>query len=439
MGRSRTLVITFATVAALIAAMVATCARHSSPSDSHPLLSYIAKPDPSYAWRQTGEWSVPGQGRLLRLELTSQVWQGITWKHELDLLRPEALRYPNVALLLITGDRGDMGTLQEMARWARSAGMTAAVLFDIPNQPLFEGKREDALIAYTLTRFLETKDATWPLLYPMTKAAVRAMDAIQEAVQKEWKVPVKGFVVSGASKRGWTTWFTGASDPRVIGIAPAVYDNLNLVPQMAQQVAAYGTYSTRIRDYTERGLPQLLATPEGRRLAEMIDPYSLRHRLTMPKLILNGINDPYWTLESANLYFNDLPGVKHILYEPNAGHNLGNRMRTMATLRAFATACARGETLPPLSWHYRQRPEGLELTLQPRRKPTAASIWVASSETLDFRKALWREQRLKVSKEGTYSFTLAKPDHGYTALFGEVTYGWGSETYWLSTTPRIVR
>jgi hypothetical protein len=53
----------------------------------------------------------------------------------------------------------------------------------IPNQPLrFAGesqpRREDALIAYTWDKFLRTGDARWPARLPMTKAVVRAMDAV---------------------------------------------------------------------------------------------------------------------------------------------------------------------------------------------------------------------------------------------------------------------
>src|SRR5581483_12389999 len=111
-----------------------------------------------------------------------------------------------------------------------------------PNQPLLDGKREDALIAETFVRYLKTGDGDWPLLFPMVKSLVRAMDALQEFAKQELKVEIRRFIVSGGSKRGWTTWLTGATDPRVTAIAPLVIDTLNMREQMPHQLKSFGAY-----------------------------------------------------------------------------------------------------------------------------------------------------------------------------------------------------
>ena len=80
--------------------------------------------------------------------------------------------------------------------------------------------------------FLENPDdpnsATQLLRLPMTKAAVRAMDAVTEFSQKMASVKIEKFMVAGASKRGWTTWTTMAVDKRVFAGIPIVMDMLRL-------------------------------------------------------------------------------------------------------------------------------------------------------------------------------------------------------------------
>ena len=102
-----------------------------------------------------------------------------------------------------------------------------AVLRQVPFQPIF-GMREDDLIAHTFEQYVKTGEADWPLLLPMVKSVVRAMDATQVYATDSWDLSIEEFTVTGASKRGWTTWLTAAVDPRVTALAPMVIDMLNM-------------------------------------------------------------------------------------------------------------------------------------------------------------------------------------------------------------------
>ncbi len=68
-------------------------------------------------------------------------------------------------------------------------------------------------------------------------------------------------------------------------------------------------------------------TPEGTKLWKMVDPFTYRDRLTKPKLLINGTNDRYWTLDALDLYWNELKGPKYLVELPNAGHGLDNQPR----------------------------------------------------------------------------------------------------------------
>jgi PhoPQ-activated pathogenicity-related protein len=216
------------------------------PSRGTELDDYIRKPDSAFTWKQSSNHDTPA-GKIHSLRLTSQIWQGITWNHELTIYEPTEITHQDTVLLFITG--GGTGSTPNDDDHKLAFGLTkvtgarVAVLHQVPNQPLLGDKTEDTLIAETFVRFLETKDANWPLLFPMVKSAVRAMDAIQAWAKQANRAEITQFVVTGGSKRGWTTWLTGAVDHRVIAIAPMVIVMLNMGPQGPNQLEVWGKYS----------------------------------------------------------------------------------------------------------------------------------------------------------------------------------------------------
>jgi PhoPQ-activated pathogenicity-related protein len=253
-------------------------------------------------------------------------------------------------------------------------------------------------------------------------------------------------VVSGASKRGWTSWLTAASgDPRVKAIAPLVIDTLNIPRQMPHQLASFGgKYSDMIRDYTERGLVPMPDTDEAKKLWAMVDPWVYREKLTLPKMIINGANDPYWTQDALNLYWDDLKGDKWVLYVPNAGHNLqqkGNGLvpdmsRAINTLAAFARHQITDTPMPKLTWKHEAVGDKLRVTVTSDPAPKAARLWAADAPTRDFRTSTWKEQPVVVGGK-TVTGEVGKPADGWRTVFAECEYEIDGLTYYLSSQLRM--
>jgi PhoPQ-activated pathogenicity-related protein len=348
------------------------------------LAAYVRKKDKSAAWREARR-----ESGFVELKLTSQTWQGAPWTHDLVVASPRSGTRGSGAILLITGDRagGDLPYAQSLAD---QAGMEVAVLFEVPNQPLY-GLNEDALIAYTFGQWLQTGDNSWPLLFPMTKSAMKAMDALQEWSGRR----LKSFVVTGASKRGWTTWLTAAlGDKRIKGIAPMVIDTLKMPEQLAKQREMFGgKLSEQIADYSETGLTEVLSTPQGQKLTRMVDPASYLGQVRVPVLVLVGGNDRYWTVDAHSLYWNDIRSPKLMRVIPNRGHEAGNTSEAVASVAFFSRAAlglSKGG-VPRIPW----TPGGLDLAeLADDRRFKGSESWVATAEGLDFRDSRWMDAKV---------------------------------------------
>jgi PhoPQ-activated pathogenicity-related protein len=383
---------------------------------SNILRDYVQREDGFYSWKV--EYSREEEGfKIHTINLQSQKWKGYSWSHRVSLIIPRGVEHGHV-LLLITGSGPGLEELALCKALTHKLRLPCVVLHDVPNQPLFNGLYEDALVSYTFHKFLETGDEEWPLLLPMAKSAKRAMD-MAEAFLEESLGKVKGFIVTGASKRGWTTWLVATVDKRVSGIIPLVFDNLNFNEQMRHQLECYGGYSELIQDYTRLRLQERMYSETGQRLVQIVDPFNYLEYLKAPKLIINGTNDRYWTVDSANLYFDALLGDKYLLYVPNSGHALEDRRRVINAISAFVYSVVSGKGLPKI----RVRKVENKLTtfmLSSSEEPLYVDAWVASSNSMDFRDSTWSS--LPVLKQhDDHVFHIGKQKE-YAAFFGELSF-----------------
>ena len=396
------------------------------------LQSYLQNEDESFAWNLNESYPLDGL-EVYDLRLTSQKWREFTWKHTLTIIIPEELKYDG-ALLFITGGKnkdgepikrgGDDEFIMSLAQVAKKNSAMVAIIWQIPNQPLYDGMTEDELISFTLHNYKNDGDYTWPLLFPMVKTAVKAMDAVQEFSKETLKHDIDSFVLSGASKRGWTTWLTGAIDPRVAAIGPMVIDVLNMPVNLDYQVKVWNEYSIQIEDYTKLGIPQEANSESGNNITTMIDPYSYREKLTMPKMIFIGTNDEYWPVDAIKHYIDDIPGENYIHYVPNAGHGLDDGQQALTALSGFFGRTLSGASYPACKWEIAQ--DDMLLTLSVETSPDqlqGAYLWSTESEDRDFRDEEWTslsidEQQLQKNIEVQVDF----PESGYRAFYLDLEY-----------------
>jgi len=436
----------------IVLAMVAALPAHASET---ALDRYVKKPDPTYAYRVANTMRGDGYTTYI-VELTSQTWRKpseinrTVWKHWLTIVKPD--RVAGVTgYLFITGgsinDKQPTVANQNYVETALTTHSVAAELQDVPNEPVqfadeTKLRSEDAIIAYTWIKYMTTGDETWPLRLPMTKSAVRAMDTITAVMgsAEAGGVKVEKFVVSGGSKRGWTTWTSAAVDPRVVAIMPLSIDMLNVEKSFEHHYRAYGFFAPAVKDYVESGVVDWSGTKEYRNLLAIEEPYSCRDRLTMPKYMVQAAGDQYFLPDSSRYYFDDLKGEKYLRYIPNTDHGLRGsdaRESTMAYYEAFLN----GRPRPQFHWKF-EKNGAIKVTS--KDKPTAVKLWQATNpEHRDFRLMTigpaYHSTDLEDRGGGTYVGEVRPPEKGWSAYFIELTYPSGGKyPFKFTTAVRVV-
>ena len=399
---------------------------------------YVAAPDAHYSYTVVSTNIGIGQTTYV-LDMTSQAWlttnevNRTLWKHWVIIVRPNVVTNSR-SLLFISGG-SNPGTPpptsanSTLLQIALDTGSVVTELKMVPNEPLtFAGegfsRTEDYLITYTWDKFLRTGDEKWPARLPMTKAAVRAMDTVTSfcASPLVGGLNINRFVVSGASKRGWTTWTTAAVDPRVVAIIPASIDVLNVGACLSHHYSAYGFWAPSIQDYYNMDIMDWMGTPQFQALMDIEDPYSYRARLTMPKFEIWGAGDQYFLPDSSQFYFNDLPGVKYMRCIPNVEHSLN--YDAYVTLEGCYQSILFQTPLPQFSWTLQA---ANTIRVVATDHPTTVTLWQAVNSTArDFRLEtigpVWTSSTLTDQGGGVYLGNVTAPSQGWKAFFVELTY-----------------
>lgn len=425
----------------------------------NPFEAYLSEVDPAYTYELQN--TIEGDNYTAYvIRMVSQTWltedivDETEWWHWLTVVVPDSVNHSTGLLWIGGGDRDDQAPTSVnplVLNAALATNSITADLHNVPFQPIsftgdnrLEERVEDEIISYAWRKYLEggaqDEDAEWLPRLPMTAAAMRAMDTITDFMKNQQSTTVDKFVVSGASKRGWTTWTTGIFDDRVAAIAPVVIDLLNLVPSFQHHWRAYGEWSPAIEDYEDENIMNWQYSSEYARMMELIDPITYLDSLDMPKYLINAASDEFFLPDSWQFYWDDLPSPKYLRYVPNAGHSLENTDATQSLI-AYYNYILNDSAIPEFNWT--ADTSGFQIQLDPDNLPDELLLWNAHNpDARDFRlyviDRIWLARSVDIPDDGNTSVEIGTPDSGFTAWFVEATYNSDSNLPFKQTTGVIV-
>lgn len=407
-----------------------------------PLKAYVSKIDPAFEYAMVD--TLPGEGYTMYvIRMVSQRWlteaevKDPVWWHWLTVVVPDNAD-PKTGLLFIGGGNRNREQPKEPDELTLQAALASqsvvAELHNVPNQEVeFVGdtygpRVEDELIAYGWRKFLEggakDEDIPWLARMPMTTAAVRALDVLQAFSKETLNNRLERFVVAGGSKRGWTTWTTGAVDDRVVAIAPIVIDVLNVEPSFDHHWRAYGRWAPAVGNYEYEGIMEWQGSKEYARLLSLTDPYAFKDQLAKPKLLLNATGDQFFLPDSWQFYWDSLPGEKHMRYVPNSEHSM-RETDALESLISFHQMIVADQERPDFDW----KVENGEIIIKtdPGFPPESITLWQANNPKarnfqVDSIGRAYQASPVLLREDGQYRIRVNSPEAGWTAFYAEITF-----------------
>lgn len=357
-------------------------------SRTPPLYQYMEIPDTQFQWTSNFEPIQDDQSIKVKwylVQLTSLQWltteetSSSVWNHNVLVGIPYGTPIiSSKAMLYITACSKTAPITNScynkeaalMGQVAAHSGLPVVILFNIPNQSTSfpadaaaTDLTEDHLVAYTWKQAMLTPSRPdWNIYFPMSKAALRTMDAIEAWSQQMvtngvLERPINKWFPMGASKRGAATWllltYLGAKQPnRIFGAAPVVYDALDF------RQTIFEGMPTKLGAFTHAFLPYkpimdlLLDATTSRHLIKHIDPiepWYLRGTNRVKKYVIAAAQDEFFLLGNDRYWFDSIEN-KYRLTVPEANHGFDQGAETLLLgLANFARGQAIGARFPKVS------------------------------------------------------------------------------------------
>jgi len=427
-----------------------------------PLQAYVNAPDTAYSWTEHSK--IKGDGfDTYYVNLTTQYWltpqdsDSYVWYHWLAICVPHGTLKPGPLVQAgiyadggpHTGDPAPDIADQFAGILAVQTQQVVAHLYNIPNEPVHfyaekppHRRSEDAVIAYTWSHFLNnTNEPNWLLRLPMVKSVVKAMDCLQEFSTVHGLPKIDGFIIAGASKRGWTTWLTPVVDQRIKAIVPIVMPVLNMQAVINKLWQSLGEWSFALKDYLDMNLMAHLNDPNFKLMADIIDPYVYKGTMArIPKYLIIASGDEFFIPDAPREFWKTLPGSQnHLRVVPDSEHSMaGHALQVLEQVGTFVAMLNENNLPEPLDYDMVYSQTVASITVRPKRKPIAVTLFQAStlSSTMrDFRlltcgdvspkcfnPVWWLPSTVPMSPDGSYTASIRAPSSGWIGFMIEVTY-----------------
>lgn len=383
-------------------------------------------------------------------ELLSQHWSPddmvtpAQWRHNVDIYIPETAKEHHALVVVnnginydkgvqITGKPGDFPQ-ETLASIARDTNTIVISVSDIPNQYLtFQDDKkplkEDESVSRSWALFMEAPEQRelMPLNIPMVTALSQAMRLAKKELT-QWNI--NSFIITGISKRGWTTWLSAIADPDVEAIVPFAIDLLDIDASLEHIYQSYGgNWPITFYPYYQQGIDEKIKSPTFTQLRQIIDPLRYLNtiyqpRLAIPKYIINASGDDFFVPDNTRFYYSKLPGVKSLRIVPNMNHYSINQFAE-ESLVPFINRFQSKKTLPQLIGliHHHL------LTVYFSEAPVKVVRWTANNPNArDFRYACgirYQPLTIDIPANNKISITLNEPKTGWEATYIEATFNDG--------------